>query len=121
MKVVLPVSSEPPAIAEGPTDAAPPPHTPPQIGGSSGFSQYVFEEVGGEVLATLVEGSRGEQVRSPMSYLDLKELHTRGEPAPEELGMSAEELGKLVRQLDAVRDTIDKHRDIAVAIAEGYE
>ena len=89
VNVVLPVSSEPSAIGEGPTDAAPPPDSPPQPGGSTGFSQYVFEEVGGEVLTTLVEGPRGEQVRSPISYLELKELYTRGEPPPEELRISA--------------------------------
>ena len=62
-----------------------------------------------------------EQVRSPLSYLKLKELHNRGEPPPEELRMSAEELGRLVGQLDAVRDTLERYRDVAVAIADGYE
>ncbi len=73
------------------------------------------------MVTTLVEGPRGEQVRSPISYLELKELYTRGEPPPEDLRMSAEELGSLVRQLDTVRDTLEKYRDVAVAIADGYE
>ncbi len=121
VEVVLPVSSEPLTIAEGLTDASPPPDSPDQPTGSFGFSQYVFEDVGGEVVTTLVEGPRGEQVRSPISYLELQQLYAQGEPPPEELQMSQAELGRLVRQLDTVRDATEKYRDIGAAMADGYE
>ena len=118
--VVLPVPVEPLIIPVGLTDASPPPDAPGRTGGSFGFSQYVFEEVGGEVVTTLVEGPRGEQVRAPISYLELKQLYDQGEPPPEELRMSLEELEELVRQLDTARDAIEKYRDVEVALAEGY-
>ena len=34
--------------------------------------------------------------------------------------MSREELGKLVRQLDTVRQATEKYRDAKVALADGY-
>ncbi len=121
VQVVLPVSSETAAISQGPTDASQPPDSPAQPAGSSGFTQYVFEEVGGDVVTILVEGPRGEQVRVPISYLELKQLQAGGEPPPEELGMSKAELARLVSQLDTVREATEKYRDIAVAMADGYE
>ena len=38
------------------TDAAPPAQAPALPGGAIGFSHYVFEQVGGNVVTTLVEG-----------------------------------------------------------------
>ena len=40
------------------TDASAPSEPPDRGSGSFGFSHYVFEQVGGEVLTTLVEGPR---------------------------------------------------------------
>lgn len=61
-------------------------------GGAYGFSHYFFEEVGGEVITTLVEGPSGEQVRSNLSYLQLKQLYDQGDQPPDELRMTREEL-----------------------------
>ena len=44
-------------------DAAPPLAIPEGAAGAFGFSHYVFEDVGGEVITTLVEGPAGEQFR----------------------------------------------------------
>ncbi len=93
--------------------------------GAYGFSHYFFEEVGGEVITTLVEGPAGEQVRSNLSYLQLKELHDQlnqqgGQP-PEELGMTREELGELVGELDTLRQATEKYLDVEVALEDGYE
>ena len=119
IKVVLPGSDEP-FIPTELSDASPPPDQPDRASGSFGFSHYVFEEVGGEVLTTLVEGPREGQVRSPISYLALKRLYDEGELLPNELQMSREELGGLLRQLDTVRDAAEKYHDIEEALAEGY-
>ena len=62
------------------SDAAPPEGPLDQAGGSHGFSHYVLEEVGGRVVTTLVEGPREEQVRVPISYAELKELHAERGP-----------------------------------------
>ena len=117
--VVLPASKEllDPSNA---TDASPPDTVPIVPSGAFGFSHYVFEKVGNEVVATLVEGPREGQVRSSLSYLQLKELYSQGGPIPRELGMSRDDLGRLVRQLDAVREASDKYGDVASALADGY-
>ena len=116
------VLSAPQQLAEPtePTlDAAPPIAVPEGAAGAFGFSHYVFEDIGGEVITTLVEGPAGEQVRAPISYQRLKAMHGNGE-ALDELGMSYDELGELVEQLDTVRDATAKYRDIEVALQEGY-
>ena len=60
-------------VSQSVSDADPPDLVPEYPGGASGFTRYVFEEIGGEVVTTLVEGPASEQVRYPISYLDLKE------------------------------------------------
>ena len=101
------------------TDAAPPAEAPALPGGAIGFSHYVFEQVGGNVVTTLVEGPRHLQVRVPASYLQLKEWADAGS-APVDLSMSQEELSRLVQQLDAVRAATEKFRDVDVAMRTGY-
>ena len=101
------------------TDAAPPAEAPALPGGAIGFSHYVFEQVGGNVVTTLVEGPRHLQVRIPASYLQLKEWADAGS-APVDLSMSQEELSRLVEQLDAVRAATEKFRDVDVAVRTGY-
>ena len=118
--VVLPVQPETSTPADGGDAAQPPSSLLTRPGGSIGFSRYFLEELGGEVVATLVEGPRGEQVRSSQSYLGLKQLYDSGEPPPEELRMSREELGRLVGQLDTVREATEKYQDVEVAFADGY-
>ena len=118
--VVLPAPAET-AEPAGAGDAAPLPASEAgRPSGSYGFSHYFFEELGGEVVNTLVEGPKGAQVRSTLSYADLKRLYDSGDQPPREMGISREELGTLVRQLDTVRQATEKYQDIRVAISEGY-
>ena len=107
-------------VADAPTlDASPPQSVPSSSAGAFGFSHYVFEDVGGEVITTLVEGPVDEQVRAPVSYQQLKAKYENGETL-DGLAISRQELGELVGQLDTVRDATAKYRDIRVALAEGY-
>ena len=101
------------------TDAAPPAEAPALPGGAIGFSHYVFEQVGGEVVTTLVEGPRIRQVRVPATYTQLKEWAEAGS-APVDLSMSTEELSRLVAQLDVVREATERYRDVDVALKAGY-
>ena len=100
-------------------DASPPGVSPDRAGGSFGFSRYVFEKIGDDVVTTLVEGPIGEQVRVPVSYQQLRELNEEG-GAPDQLGMSREELAALVQQLDVVRASTEKYHDVQVALADGF-
>ena len=102
------------------TDASPPGATPDQPGGAFGYSHYVFEPLGDDVVTTLVEGPLEEQVRLAVSYQQLRELSAGGEAPPDEFNMSRHELELLVRQLDDVRASTAKYRDIEVALTEGY-
>ena len=101
------------------SDAAPPQVVPGFSAGAFGFSHYVFENIGGEVITTLVEGPTTEQIRAPVSYAQLKDIHADG-GSLNGLEMSYEDLGDLVGQLDTVRDATAKYRDIEVALEEGY-
>ena len=101
------------------TDASPPAEAPALPGGAIGFSHYVFEQVGGSVVTTLVEGPRSRQVRVAATYTQLKEWAEAGS-APVDLSMSQEELSKLVAQLDVVRASTEKYRDVDVALKAGY-
>jgi plastocyanin len=113
------------AMAEPTVDSMPPMMCPEHPQGAWGFSHYVFSRVGGNVVPTLVEGPRGEQVRCqseelPCSYLDLKNLYDSGAPIPEALRMSREELGELVSELDKLSKHLASYTSIDRACAEGY-
>ena len=111
----MPTSSQTPA-----TDASPPKSIPGLPRGAFGFSRYVFEDVGGEVMATLVEGPLGEQVRSPLSYRQLRDMQENDLTPAMELGMSASEVAELVVQLDDLRNATEKYQDVAQAQADGF-
>ena len=100
-------------------DASPPGVTPDRTGGSFGFTHYVYEELGDEIVTTLVEGPLGRQVRFPISYTQLKDLDESGDSA-EHLSMSREELSALVDQLDTVRAATEKYKDVQVALDAGF-
>ena len=73
----------------------------PSAGGAPGFTRYVFRQTSAGVVPTLVEGPIGPQFRCqdedlPCSYLELKELLESNSLIPEEMGLSREELTKLV-------------------------
>ena len=121
ISVVQPVPSEPVELIGKGDTARPKPGSQTRPSGAHGFSHFFFEEVGGEVITTLVEGLAGKQVRSNLSYLQLKQLHEQGQPPPEELQMTLKELGELVGQLDTVRQATEKYQDVEVALDDGYE
>ena len=107
-------------LSQAVSDAAPPSETPLYPGGASGFSHFVFERVGDDIITSLVEGPRGPQVRTPLSYVRLQQLLDSGEAPPAESRLTREQLATLVGQLDALREATDKYRDIDVALADGY-
>ena len=100
-------------------DASPPGNAPDRPGGAFGYTRYVFEKLGDEVLTTLVEGPRGEQVRVSISYEQLKALR-QGGGVPEKLRMTEEELGTLVGQLDTVRASTARYRNFQAAVDDGF-
>jgi hypothetical protein len=59
-------------------------------------------------------------VRVAVSHQQLQAILTADGPIPKTLQMSREELAQLVAQLDTVRASTEKYRDINVALAEGY-
>ena len=89
--VVQPVPAETVELSGEGETAIPPPSSQARPGGALGFSHFAFEEIGGVVITTLVEGPAGEQVRSNLSYLQLKQIYDQGDPPPEELQMTREE------------------------------
>ena len=89
-----------------------------RAGGAYGFAHYFFEEVGGEVIATLVGGPLGEQVRPNLPYVQLKKLYDQESALPKELKMPWEELGALVQQLDVLRVATEKYQDAGLALAD---
>ena len=116
--VVLAAPEEAEAILPA-DDASPPGNPPDRPAGSFGYSRYVFEEVGDRVITTLVEGPLGEQVRSPMSYEALRDMLESGADAAE-LRMVRGDLATLVDQLDQVRASTERYRDIDAARADGF-
>ena len=107
------------------TDAAPPDVLPGAPGGAYGFSHYVYADLDGKIVTTLVEGPRGHQVRCqsedlPCSYQALKALYESEAEVPEALEMSRDELGVLVSQLDTLHETLARYESIDQACAEGY-
>ena len=109
-----------PVVVAIANDAAPPSVVPDRPGGASGFSHFVFEQIGGEITTTLVEGPSGEQVRAAVSFPQLQALAQSDAQLPPELQLTRGELGTLVDQLGAVRDAALRYEDISVALADGY-
>ena len=111
-------------VANVPTsgsDAAPPAEVQEHPGGASGFSHFVFEQVGDHVVTSLVEGPPGTQVRARYSFPALQQLLESGKSMPDELQMSHNDLETLVGQLEALHAATEKYRDVNVAIADGYK
>jgi hypothetical protein len=109
---------------EAESDSALPPVTPESGVGAYGFSRYVYQQQGEDVVAALVEGPRGRQVRCQAeeldcSYQELKDVLDSGEEIPEYLGMDRETLGELVGQLERVEAAVAQYETIGDACAAG--
>lgn len=107
------------------TDIALPGVIPEQPAGAPGYSHYVFQAFGDDIVPTMVEGPREGGVRCqdealPCSYQDLLELAESGDPIPEELGMDRATLDELVDQLRQVHDALDRYADLDLACRDGY-
>ena len=110
-----------PVVPRADSDAAQPEEVPQQPGGAAGFSHFLFEQVGDQVVTSLVEGPRGPQVRVAYSFPALQQLLAAPEPIPQGLQMDRADLEILVGQLDAIRAATEKYQDVRLALADGYE
>jgi plastocyanin len=113
------------AIALPGTDMAPPGDVPAYASGAPGYSHYVFRNIDGEVIPTLVEGGREEQTRCqdealPCSYQELAALYDSDDDIPEELGMTRTEIGVLLDELGQTEAALGRLSDPSAACAEGY-
>lgn len=115
-----PVPAEPASLVGQGDTAQPQAGSNAWPGGAYGFSHCFFEEVGGEVIATLVEGPLGEQVRSNLSYTRLKQLYEQGNAPPGGLKMTRVQPGSLVQQLDTLRAATERYQDSNLAVDDGY-
>jgi plastocyanin len=114
------------AVPLAESDGAVPPDAPVSAGGAPGFSRYVFRQTAeGAVVPSLVEGPLGEQTRCqdpdlPCSYNELQELHESGDPIPDGLDLTRDELGDLVGELETLQGVLDGYRDVDNACADGF-
>lgn len=112
------------AMPSSPNDATLPNVDPDNSGGVYGFSRYVYQSAGDEILPSLIEGPQGFQTRCQdvmldCSYLELSALYDSGEEIPNYLRMDRETLGELVDQLGQTEDYLAQFETIDDACAAG--
>ena len=114
-------------VAELPTpsnDRSLPQVTPDEPLGAYGYSRYVYQRQGDAIVATLIEGPLGRQVRCQQltqecSYLELQALYDAGGQIPEYLEMDRETLGELLAQLARVEAAVLQYETLDDACAAG--
>ncbi len=111
-----------PAAAD---DRSLPPTEPLFPVGAYGFSRYVYQQQGDEIVPTLVEGPQGFQVRcqeldKDCSLVELRALYASGDEPPSYLRMDRETLGELVDQLAAVEAAVALYPTLDDACAAGF-
>lgn len=92
--------------------------------GAYGFSRYVYQRQGEEIVPTLIEGPQGFQTRcqdidKECSYVELVAIHERGGEIPEYLNMDRETLAELVDQLGRVEAAVAQYETLDDACAAG--
>lgn len=97
----------------------------PSAGGAPGLTRYVFRETSAGVVPTLTEGPIGQQVRCqepdlPCSYSDLGDLLASGDPIPEALSLTADQLATLVGELDTLAAFAAGHVHPDAACGAGF-
>ncbi len=112
------------AVAQAPNDASLPDVVPEGSVGSYGFSRYVFQSKGDEVVPTLIEGPLGRQTRCQdleqrCSYTELIELYESGDAIPEYLNMDRATLAELLDQLARVNRAVSAYPTLDAACAAG--
>lgn len=110
-----------PAAAD---DRSLPDITPDGPVGSYGFSRYVYQRQGEQVVPTLIEGPQGLQTRcqdlnKECSYLELQALYDSDREIPAYLNMDRETLAELLDQLGRVEAAVARYETLDDACAAG--
>jgi plastocyanin len=123
--VVLPdYAAEIAALPRAADDRSLPDITPDSPLGAYGYSRYVYQRQGDDIVPTLIEGPVGPQVRCQQldqqcSYLELQALLDSGEEIPEYLQMDRETLAELIDQLKRVEAAVLQYPTLDDACAAG--
>ena len=107
-----------------PDDRSLPDVSPDGPVGAYGFSRYVYQRQGDEIVATLIEGPMGHQVRCQQlaqqcSYLELRAIYDAGGEIPDYLEMDRNTLGELLGQLSRVESAVLQYETLDDACAAG--
>jgi plastocyanin len=107
-----------------PDDRSLPDVSPDDPVGAYGFSRYVYQRQGDEIVATLIEGPLGPQVRCQQlvqecSYLELQAIYDAGGDIPDYLEMDRNTLGELLDQLARVEAAVLQYETLDDACAAG--
>ena len=107
-----------------PNDRSLPDVSPDGPVGAYGFSRYVYQRQGDEIVATLIEGPMGHQVRCQQlaqqcSYLELRAIYDAGGEIPDYLEMDRNTLGELLGQLSRVESAVLQYQTLDDACAAG--
>ena len=94
-----------------PNDRSLPDVSPDDPLGAYGFSRYVYQRQGDQIVATLIEGPLGHQVRCQQlaqecSYVELQAIYNGGGEIPDYLEMDRGTLGELLGQLARVEAAV---------------
>ncbi|MCH7891529.1 MAG: hypothetical protein IH921_08510 [Gemmatimonadetes bacterium] len=107
-----------------PNDRSLPDVSPDGQVGAYGFSRYVYQRQGDQIVATLIEGPLGHQVRCQQlaqecSYLELRAIYDAGGEIPDYLEMDRNTLGELLGQLARVEAAVLQYETLDDACAAG--
>ncbi len=107
-----------------PNDRSLPDVSPDDPLGAYGFSRYVYQRQGDEIVATLIEGPMGHQVRCQQlaqecSYVELRAIYDAGGEIPDYLEMDRNTLGELLGQLSRVESAVLQYETLDDACAAG--
>ena len=107
-----------------PNDRSLPAVSPDRPVGAYGFSRYVYQRQGDDIVATLIEGPVGHQVRCQQlaqecSYVELQAIYDGGGEIPDYLEMDRNTLGELLDQLARVEAAVLQYQTLDDACAAG--
>ena len=107
-----------------PNDRSLPDISPEGPVGAYGYSRYVYQRQGDQIVATLIEGPLGHQVRCQQlaqecSYVELQAIYDAGGEIPDYLEMNRGTLGELLGQLARVEAAVLQYETLDDACAAG--
>ena len=123
--VVLPdYAAQVAELPSPPDDRSLPDVSPDGPVGAYGYSRYVYQRQGDEIVATLIEGPMGHQVRCQLlaqecSYVELQAIYDSGREIPDYLEMDRNTLGELLDQLARVEAAVLQYATLDDACAAG--